>query len=127
MRAEYPDGFLWQCCERENGSEGCRKRNHHVPVEATRKRAKLGKAAASTTSTASVLIEISSDDRTSQESEDEEDFSEEEDSLSKNENTNGDDDIEVLEGTWLREGTRRWRYVDAPAGLAFKPNPIPKI
>lgn len=62
MRAEFPEGFIWECCERANGSEGCRKRNHHVPLEATRKRAKLGKAAASATSTASVPIEINSDD-----------------------------------------------------------------
>ena len=86
MRAEFPEGFIWQCCERENGSEGCRKRNHHVPVGATRKRAKLGKAGTSATPTASVPIEISSndngdesdnisDDRTSEESSSEKDVS----------------------------------------------------
>jgi len=37
---EYPEGFIWSCCERQGGSENFCQLGQHLP-KANRKRARL--------------------------------------------------------------------------------------
>ncbi|KJR87490.1 uncharacterized protein SPSK_01945 [Sporothrix schenckii 1099-18] len=94
MRAEFPEGFYWECCERANGTPGCQTRDHHVPLEATRKRAKLdllGHAVAPPMPTAPELIEIPSD--TEDEDEDDESDSLRETNLTEEQSTDEEGDL----------------------------------
>ena len=33
MREEFPDGFMWDCCEELGGTEGCTVGRHHAADE----------------------------------------------------------------------------------------------
>ncbi|KAL7784098.1 cytochrome P450 [Trichoderma ceciliae] len=37
MREEYPEGFVWTCCNKEGGEEGCRSGRHQTDISKSKK------------------------------------------------------------------------------------------
>jgi hypothetical protein len=38
MRKEFPEGFIWSCCEKSGEEKGCRVSAHRADVEGGKRR-----------------------------------------------------------------------------------------